>query len=172
LRSTCPKKAVLHNTELLKNSGLNMGRFLSQHQDTTLGFGSKFCPLEQLEKILGMHPNLKFFSDVLTNGMSYYHFTEELSEEERRAEVSAMIERGNHKSVQEVSKEVGKLLAKDVIHGFSLPVSPEIVSHIGQVMVQPAGVIRQFSLREDGSRVQKRRLTQDHSFPSLSLGPW
>jgi hypothetical protein len=32
-------------------------------------------------------------------------------------------------------------------------------------MVQPAGVVKQFSLREDGARFQKRRLTQDLSFP-------
>ena len=28
-------------------------------------------------------------------------------------------------------------------------------------MIQPAGVVKQFSLREDGSRDLKRRLTQD-----------
>ena len=32
-------------------------------------------------------------------------------------------------------------------------------------MVQPAGVVKQFSLQEDGSRILKRRLTQDLSFP-------
>jgi hypothetical protein len=32
-------------------------------------------------------------------------------------------------------------------------------------MVQPAGVVKQFSLREDGSRALKRCLTQDLSFP-------
>jgi hypothetical protein len=94
-----------------------------------------------------------------------YRFTKELSDEERRAEVSAMLERGNHKSVQEDGEEVAKLLEKDVLHGFSLPVSPEIVPNIEKAMVQPAGVVKQFSLREDGARFQKRRLTQDLSFP-------
>ncbi len=64
-----------------------------------------------------------------------------------------------------INKEVGKLLAKDVLHGFSLPVSPDIVPNIEKAMVQPAGVVKQFSLREDGVMCLKRRLTQDLSFP-------
>jgi hypothetical protein len=75
-----------------------------------------------------------------------HRFTKELSDEEQGAEVSAMLNRGNHKLVQEDGEEVGKLLAKDVLHGFSLPVSPEIVPNIEQAMVQPAGVVK-FSVR-------------------------
>jgi hypothetical protein len=158
------EEAVRFNTELLKDSGLSLHTLLSQHQDSTLGFGSEFRPLHQLKSILGQHPNFGFFKAVLTDGMDY-RFTTELSDEERSAEVSAMLERGNHKSVQEDSEEVAKLLAKDVLHGFSLPVSPEIVPNIEHAMVQPAGVVKQFSLREDGARFLKRRLTQDLSFP-------
>jgi hypothetical protein len=62
-----------------------------------------------------------------------------------------MILRGNHQSVKEDSEEVAKLLAKDVLHSFSLPVSPDIVPAIPRAMVQPAGVVKQFSLQEDGS---------------------
>jgi hypothetical protein len=156
--------AVQHNTELLEAFDLNLAEFLSLQQETTLGFGSEFRPIEQLEKVLGGHPNFGFFADVLKNGMSY-HFTNELSEEERKAEVEAMIKRGNHKSVQEDSEEVRKLLEKDVLHGFSLPVDPSIVPNIPGAMVQPAGVVKQFSLQEDGSRILKRRLTQDLTFP-------
>jgi hypothetical protein len=157
------EKSVQHNTELLKACNFDMEELLAAHQDTTLNFGSEFRPLDQLTKILGQHPNFEFFSDVLSNGMDY-RFTTELSEEERETELAAMIERGNHKSVQEDSGEVSKLLEKDVLHGFSLPVSPDIVPLIKHAMVQPAGVVKQFSLREDGSRDLKRRLTQDLSF--------
>jgi hypothetical protein len=117
-----------------------------------------------MEQILGRHPNFRFFSDFLVNGMNY-HFKDELSEDQRQAKLTVMILRGNHQSVKEDSKEVAKLLAKDVLHGFSLPVSPEIVPTIPRAMVQPAGVVKQFSLQEDGSRTLKRRLTQDLSFP-------
>lgn len=156
--------AVQHNTELLEAFDLNSAEFLSLHQDTTLGFGSEFRPIEQFKKVLGGHPNFGFFADVLKNGMSH-HFTNELSEEERKAEVEAMIKRGNHESVQEDSEAVSKLPEKDVLHGFSLPVNPSIVPSIPGAMVQPAGVVKQFSLQEDGSRILKRRLTQDLTFP-------
>jgi hypothetical protein len=147
------KEAVLHNTELLSDSNLSMESLLMKHQDTTLGFGSEFRPLDQLELVLGQHPNFPFFADVLANGMSH-HFTEELSDEQRRAEVDAMILRGDHKSVQQESEAVRKLLEKDVLHGFSsLPLSPDIGPDIANAMVQPAGVVKQFSLTEDGSRV-------------------
>jgi hypothetical protein len=75
------------------------------------------------------------------------------------------MERGNHQSVQHDSDAVAKLLAKDVLQGFSLPVSPSLVPNLAHAMVQPAGVVKQFSLQEDGSRILKRRLTQDLSFP-------
>jgi hypothetical protein len=164
VRFDLSEEAIRFNTELLKDSALSLQTLLSQHQDTTLGFGSEFRPVDQLQTILGQHPNFGFFAEVLTNGMDY-RFTKELSDDERRAEVRAMLDRGNHKSVQEDGEEVGKLLAKDVLHGFSLPVSPDIVPNIEKAMVQPAGVVKQFSLREDGVRFLKRRLTQDLSFP-------
>jgi hypothetical protein len=63
--------------------------------------------------------------------------------------------------VQEDSNEVAKLLAKDALHGFSMPVSPEIVPGVAKAMVQPAGAVKQVALQEDGSRALKRRLTQD-----------
>jgi hypothetical protein len=157
-------ESVKFNSELLQNSDLDLEQFLMKHQDTTLNFGSEFRPIEDLEKILGRHPNFGFFSEVLANGMDY-RFTEQLSEEQRKAEVTAMMERGNHQSVQEDSDEVAKLLAKDVLQGFSLPVSPDLVPDLAHAMVQPAGVVRQFGLQQDGSRLLKRRLTQDLSFP-------
>jgi hypothetical protein len=162
------EEAIRRNTELLHSCNLDMHQLLSWFQDTTLGFGSKFRPIAQMEKVLGRHPNFEFFSNVLVNGMDY-HFKSELTEDKRKAELAAIMTRGNHQSVQEDSKKVAKLLAKDVLHGFSLPVSPDVVPHIAKAMVQPAGVVKQFLLREDGSRTLKRRLTQDLSFPLTSL---
>jgi hypothetical protein len=117
-----------------------------------------------MAKILGQHPDFEFFSEVLTNGMDY-RFKEELSGDERKAEMEAIILQGNHQSVKEDSDEVAKLLAKDVLHSFLLPVRPAIVPSIAKAMVQPAGVVKQFLLQEDGTRTLKRRLTQDLLFP-------
>ena len=114
------EEAVRFNTELLKDNELSLERLLLEQQHTTLGFGSEFRPLDQLEKTLGQHPNFKFFSEVLADGMDY-RFTKELSEDERKAEVSAILERGNHKSVQEDEEEVAKLLEKQRCAPWILP---------------------------------------------------
>jgi hypothetical protein len=68
------EEAIQKNTELLQSCNLDIHTLLSRFQDTTLGFGSKFCPIEQMEKVLGKYPNFESFSDVLINGMDY-HFT-------------------------------------------------------------------------------------------------
>lgn len=165
IRFDLSDESVQFNSNLLKSSNLDLQQFLAKHQDTTLNFGSEFRPIGDLKKILGRHPNFGFFSGVLAEGMDYL-FTEELSEEQRQDEVAAMMERGNHQSVQEDSEEVAKLLAKDVLHGFFLPVLPKLVpAFLAHAMVQPAGAVKQFSLQEDGSQKLKRRLMQDLSFP-------
>jgi hypothetical protein len=84
-----------------------------------------------------------------------YCFNDELSEYERKDKLSAMILQGNHQSVKDDSDKVAHLLAKDVLHCFSLPISPDIIPGIAQAMVQPAGVMKQFTLQEDGSRTLK-----------------
>jgi hypothetical protein len=45
----------------------------------------------------------------------------------------------------------------------------DLVPYLAYAMVQPAGVVKQFSLQEDGSRILKRRLTQDLSFPLMFM---
>ena len=90
--------SVQHNTDLLKGHDLDMENLLSSYQVTTLGFGSEFRPVDQLQTMLGQHPNFDCFSDVISDGMEH-HFTENISEDKRTAELEAMIDRGNHQSV-------------------------------------------------------------------------
>jgi hypothetical protein len=56
-------------------------QFLGAHQATTLGFGSEFRPLPQLERVLGPHDNFPFFRRILQGGMGY-SFKEEISEKQ------------------------------------------------------------------------------------------
>jgi hypothetical protein len=157
------EEAIQHNSGLLKECDFDLETFLNNNQNSTLAFGSEFRPTPQLEMILGQHPNFPFFKQVLDHGMDFY-FDQALSETERLAKLDEMIVRGNHKSAQEIEDDVKRLLQKDVHHGFSLPVTPEIVRKLKGAMAQPAGLALQFASLEDGSRVPKRRLTQDSSF--------
>ena len=103
-------------------STLSSSYFVIGVKQTTLNFGSKFRPIGDLKKILGGHPNFRFFLDVLANGMDY-RLTKELSEDQRLAEVVDVMKKGNHQPVQDDSEAVAaELLAKAVQHGFLLPV--------------------------------------------------
>ena len=91
-------------------------------------------------------------------------FSEPLQEEKRIQELRANLARGNHKSATANSSKTWELLLKDVHHGFSLPLPRKAVERIKGAMVQPCGLAHQFSLKADGSRERKHRLTHDLSF--------
>jgi hypothetical protein len=82
----------------------------------------------------------------------------------------AIMKPGNHKSTEKAPDTAAELLAKDVAHGFSIPVTPEIVEKVKGSMVQPLGLASQFALAEDGSRKVKNRLTQDLTFSLTEPG--
>jgi hypothetical protein len=137
-------EALATNNQLLRDHGFDLGSLIEGSQDTTLGYGSEFRPLDQLEKVHGGHPEFKVLEGFVNNGMGY-HFKKEITEAERLNELRGMVERGNHKSAEEESEKASKLLAKDVAHGFSIPISPEIVDEIKGAMVQPLGLATQYT---------------------------
>ena len=94
----------------------------------------------------------------------HYVFDRELEPGERENEVTAMLARGNHKSAQIEQDRVGELLAKDVVHGFTIPLPIATVRVIPGAMVQPLGLVQQWTVGQDGERKAKFRLTQDLSF--------
>jgi hypothetical protein len=156
-------EALRHNEALLRASKFSLEALLEAHHHSTLGYGSEFRPVEQLRSILGSHPHFAALEIILREGMTY-RFHTQLSEAERSTELTAMIERGNHKSAEDEPDIVNKLLLKDVTHGFSLPLPPESVAFIQGALVQPLGLAKQWTLNAKGDRIPKYRLTQDLSF--------
>jgi hypothetical protein len=61
-------------------------------------------------------------------------------------------------------KAVARLLAKDVTHGFSMPILLQVVKLIPGALAQPLGMAKQITLNDSGQRIPKYRLTQDLSF--------
>ena len=155
--------AVEHNARVMGRVGFDVGRLIKENGSSTLGFGSEFRRVEELEPLLGKHPHFAQLAKVLSEGM-HYVFDRELSPTERTNEVSAMLARGNHKSAQAEPEHVGKLLAKDILHGFSIPLPINVVTRIPGAMVQPLGLAQQWTVNPEGERVIKYRLTQDLSF--------
>ena len=67
-------------------------------------------------------------------------------------------------------ERVGELLAKDVTHGFTIPLPIAVVELIPGAMVQPLGLVQQLTVDLDGKRKAKFRLTQDLSFSTDRKG--
>jgi hypothetical protein len=161
--ATTPE-ALQANGNLIQDYGYDLERLFKDYQETALGYGSEFRPLDQLEKVLVRQPEFGVLSDLISNGTDY-KFTKEVTEEERVRELRGMLERGNHKLTEKDSDKAAMLLAKDVAHGFSIPVSPETVEKISKgAIVQPLGLATQFAMAENGSQKIKHRLTQDLTF--------
>ena len=115
---------LAHNAGLLEAAQFDLAQLLPRHQRSTLGFGSEFRPVPDLEPLLGRHPLFPFVSGILSNGMDYeFHEGKELSESERLIEMAGQLQRGNHKSVTDALETVQTLLTKDVTHGFTLPLA-------------------------------------------------
>lgn len=155
--------AAIANSNLLKEQGSSLCCLLDQHQNSTLGYCSEFRPLWQLDSILHHHPNYPPFRCVLTGGMRFRG--EPLpSSHDLRLDLEAAITRGNHKSALENIAAVRELLAKDVAHGFAVPLTLDTIRHLPNAQVQPIGMVKQWSLDVNGDRKQKLRLTHDASF--------
>ena len=163
IRFELSDQAAEHNATVLELVGFDIDRLIQENISSTLGFGSEFRKVSELEPLLGKHPHFAQLVRLLTEGM-HYVFHRELNPTERKKEVSAMLARGNHKSAQSEQLQVGKLLAKDVLHGFSIPIPVSVVERIPGAMVQPLGLVQQWTVNPKGERVIKFRLTQDLSF--------
>ena len=83
-------KAMRHNSQLLKESGYNLEKLFLANSGTTLKYGSKFGPINQLRQVMGAHPQFEELATVLTHGVDY-RFHRELSEAHRLEELSGML---------------------------------------------------------------------------------
>ena len=164
------EEAAEANEKILKFYDYNVDALISDNLESTLGYGSEFRPLSQLEPLLGGHPNFKGLSQVLSNGMSY-NFGRELDDLTKRTELRKLLSRGNHKSAQDFPGKVTDLLTKDVTHGFAIPIPTRTIELIPNAAVQPLGLARQWTTDEKGRRIEKFRMTQDLSFSSSREGP-
>ena len=99
-----------------------------------------------------------------------YIFKSELDGATKSEELQILLARGNHKSAKDYPVEVGRLLEKDVTHGFSIPIPISIVPAIAGAAVQPLGLAQQWTLDDNGERKVKFRITQDLSFSSVKIG--
>ena len=163
------RSAAIQNERILAAYDFDLSRIIEKFGDTTLGYGSEFRAVAELKPLIGTHPNFLTLAQILQNGMPYV-FTRELTQVTKLAEMETLLARGNHKSAKEFPDQVTKLLAKDVLHGFTIPIPTDAVRKIPGAAVQPLGLATQWTLDEEGERIVKFRMTQDLSFSSHRTG--
>jgi len=152
-----------HNTLFLAHCDWDMREVYRRHVGTTVDHGSEFRPLEQLQRVVGQHPGFAYLKEMFTSGFDY-HLTRVLTEQERETELKAQLERGNHRSAVQNIDEIRALLGGDVRRGFVLPFRADAILKVKGLHLQPGGMVRQLSLKADGSRQPKGRFTHDLSF--------
>jgi len=155
------------NAALMEQCEWDLMKFFELNQGTTVDHGSEFRPVDDLERIVGKHPNFGYLKDMLESGFDYF-VRRELTEEERIGELEAQMERGNHKSATQNYEEIAAMLAGDVKRGFILTIRARDLRKLRRSLVQPCGLVRQFGVQSDGTRKLKSRMTHDLSF-SLTL---
>ena len=152
-----------HNTRFLADCDWDLEEVFRRHAGTTVDHGSEFRPIEQLRCVVGQHPGFPYLKSMLTSGFDYC-MRRELTEQERGKELQAQLDRGNHKLALQNLEEVRSLLSGDVRRGFVLPIRADAVVRVKGLHLQPGGMVRQLSLKADGSRQPKNRFTHDLSF--------
>lgn len=131
---------------MIEASGFALEKLLEGQARTTVWPRSEFCPEEQLRIVLTDHPAIDYLAEVFAHGMEYTYY-EELSEAERKEEQEEMVLRGNHKLATKEEETVGKLLAREVLHGFNLPFKACLVNGLKGALVQPCGLGTQYALQ-------------------------
>ena len=128
------------NHNRLREHNFDIAQLIQANQGSTLDPGSEFCPIDQLELLLGNHPNFPAVRRYITNSMPFI-FKLELDDTTRANELTAALLRGNHKSAQRDPKRFLQLISKDVKHGFSLPIPKQTAQLIQGGAAQPLGLV-------------------------------
>ena len=162
-------EAASFNSNIIKNTDHDFVKSYHKQRGSIVTAGSEFRDIEKLKSLLSNHEDWKEFRNIVTNGCDY-KLKASVNEETRKADLTAMMARGNHKSA---TKEINfptleKGFAKEVRKGWTIPITPESVLKIRDLFIIPLGVAEQHSIDEEGIRIPKKRITHDASFPTPS----
>lgn len=156
-------EAMRKNLELLREFDYDLDAISKHYANSTIGYGMEFRPVPDLEKIYRKHPSWNKMKTYMTEGVSF-HFDWELTEADRKEDLELAMEYGNHKSAASNEVEVRRLLEKEVLHGFALPIPLDSLVELPGALLQPMGAAKQATLGPTGERIEKTRLTHDSSF--------
>ena len=159
--------AMQHNSTMLKKFDYNYPRLAEHYQGSILSPGSEFRSQSIIAILLQHHQDWSLAKSIVIQGVKYpLDTTSVRSESTRKKDLTAMIERGNHKSsMRHANKQsLVKAYQKEVEYGWLIPISIDCLEKLEGASVIPLGVAEQNSITAFGERIPKARVTHDLSF--------
>ena len=156
-------EAALHNAECISAQGYDIEALIHSNPGSTMSHGSEFRNTEMLQLIFYVHPLWPYMKSILTSGADFI-FKSEPDEASRLQENNDLLEYANHKSAKAMPEVISSSLADEVSYGFAIAIPNSMVNKIKHSMVVPLGIAVQYSIKKDGSRKEKHRLTHDQTF--------
>ena len=155
--------AARHNLTILRTFRLDLAAALAAQPFSTITPGSEFRPAHLLAPLLSHHPLWPRFRERITLGAEFPLTS--IADTDRRADLQAILSRGNHKSARGHEAKLTVMLKEEVSRGWQLPALPkEAALELPGCEVAPLGVVPQMTIDENGKRQPKLRLTHDQSF--------
>lgn len=153
--------SAVHNGKILEAYNFDLASAIQSDGNSPLLFGSEFRDTKILEPLLGIHPLWPRIEDLLLRGS---HFcADPLPHAQCLAQVDAALDYGNHKGATKDPDKLYDLLDDDVTHGFNMPLPLSMARRIPGLLISPMNIAKQNTIDENGSIIQKDRLTHDHS---------
>ena len=158
------EEAAAHNTTVLEAYDFDLAKVIDASPGSHISYGSELRPAWQLAPLLRHHPTWDEFHDDMLYGIEY-PFAKEITEETRKTQLQANMERGNHKSAlrEGERQHVSKLMRSDVENGYAIPITPDGVRSLKDAEVYPVGLQDQHTIDDHGNIIPKKRVTHDLS---------
>jgi hypothetical protein len=160
-------EAAYHNSLVLRQHDNKITNVIDNCEHSIISYGSEFRHPSLLENLLMHHPRWAKFQNIITKGSSWP--LSEIEDDIRMQKNKELIERGNHQSALIHDDQLQKILKKEVLQGWMLPIPTTYIKNLHNAEIAPMGIAHQWQAHEDGSRTPKYRLTHDQSFEA-SIG--
>ena len=161
-------EAAQVNAKLIAAANYDLNHAIGAQPNSTVSYGSEFCPVSVLEPLLQYHEDWGRASNILTNGSD--SDIQPIDDDIRLQDLHANMAFGNHKSAstEQAIETLKKHHGKEVTHGWMLPIPIPFVPMIKDSSVCPLGVATQWTVTECGERVRKYRTTHNCSYEGPS----
>ncbi len=154
--------AADHNARLLEQHDWCLASLLETQRNTPLYPGSEFRPAELIDPLVNTHPLWSNVKAWLRHGVSFP--LKPIPETERRADLAAILARGNHKGAITHYQKLKSVLQDEVARGWQLIIPKHAVTNIPQAVIAPLNIVEQDTINEQGEIIPKNRITHDQSF--------